>query len=152
MSQRRPPVESAAPRILPPLTDLNRPFWSGGATGDLMIQRCADCRRWTHPESAGCPTCGGALAHEPVAGTGRIFTFTVNHQPFHPDVPPPYVIAIVELDDQPELRIATNIVHCDPATLECGTPVQVVFERHGEVFVPLFEPVGEPGGAPVSAD
>jgi uncharacterized OB-fold protein len=117
-----------------------------------MIQRCGRCRRWTHPESAGCPACGGPLVHEPVSGTGTIFTFTVNHQPFHPDVPPPYVIALVELDEQPELRIPTNIVHCDPSTLECGTPVRVAFEAHGAVFVPVFEPTDGPDVAPGWSD
>ncbi|MGP0032657.1 MAG: Zn-ribbon domain-containing OB-fold protein [Acidimicrobiales bacterium] len=141
MSQLRPLVDPTAPRILPPLTDLNRPFWTGGAKGELLVQRCTRCRRWTHPPAAQCSSCGGAPVVEPVRGTGTIFTFTVNHQPFHPDVPPPYVVAIVVLDEQDDLRIPTNIVHCDPSTLECGLPVCVVFEPHGEIFVPLFEPV-----------
>jgi uncharacterized protein len=126
--------------MLPPLNDLNRPFWTGGAQGQLLVQRCAACHRWNHPPADGCPSCGGQLAYEPVSGNGTIFAFTVNHQPFHPDVPPPYVIAIVELDEQPDLRIPTNIVHADPSTLECGTPVRVLFERNGEVYYPVFEP------------
>jgi uncharacterized protein len=132
--------EPSAPRILPTLTDLNRPFWTGGSKGELLVQRCAACHRWTHPESIRC-ACGGALTHEAVCGTGTIFTFTVNHQSFHPDVPPPYVIAIVELDDQAGLRIPTNIVHGDPATLECGTPVRVLFEPCGDIFFPVFAPL-----------
>jgi uncharacterized OB-fold protein len=50
------------------------------------------------------------------------------------------VIALVELAEQPGLRIATNIVDCDPATLVCGMPVQVRFEQHGSIFVPVFAP------------
>jgi uncharacterized OB-fold protein len=90
--------------------------------------------------------CRGPVVPEPVSGRGTIFTFTVNHQQFHPDVPTPYVVAIVVLDEQDDLRVPTNIVHCDPSVLDVGDPVQVVFEQHGEVFVPLFEPVapGEP--------
>jgi uncharacterized OB-fold protein len=75
-----------------------------------------------------------------VSGRGTIFTFTENFQQFHPDVPPPYVIAIVVLDEQDDLRLPTNIVDCDPAALECGAPVRVVFEQQGEIFVPLFTP------------
>jgi uncharacterized OB-fold protein len=71
---------------------------------------------------------------------GTILTFTENHQQFHPDVPPPYVIAVVTLAEQDDLRLPTNIVNCDPAELDCGTEVEVLFERNGEVFVPLFEP------------
>ena len=75
-----------------------------------------------------------------VSGEGTVYTFTVNHQPFHPDVPPPYVIAIVELAEQADLRVPTNIVNCPIDGVRVGMPVRVVFEEHGEVFVPLFEP------------
>ena len=129
-----------APRILPTLDDLNRPFWTGGANGELLIQRCAACRRWVHPPVNACPACEGALVAEAVSGHGTIFTFTVNEQQFHPDVAPPYVIAIVVLDEQDDLRLPTNIVNADSDTLQVGTPVRVLFEQHGEVFVPIFEP------------
>ena len=135
-----------APRMLPPLTDLNRAYWTGGARGELLIQRCAACGRWLHPPAPTCPSCAGTeLRFDPVSGNGTIFTFTVNHQPFHPDVPPPYVIAIVVLDEQDDLRLPTNIVDCDPDTLACGMAVRVGFEQHGDVFVPVFSPAGQPG-------
>jgi len=127
------------PRILPTLDDLNRAFWTGGANGELLIQRCAACRRWVHPPVNACPACEGALVAEAVSGHGTIFTFTVNEQQFHPDVAPPYVIAIVVLDEQDDLRLPTNIVNADSDTLQVGTPVRVLFEQHGEIFVPVFE-------------
>lgn len=134
-------IEATTPRIIPPLTDANRAFWTGGADGELLIQRCESCGRWRHPPAERCD-CGGALVPQPVSGTGTVFTFTVNHQQYHPDVPPPYVIAIVVLDEQEDLRLPTNIVNADPDTLECGLRVHVAFEPHGEVFVPVFEPAG----------
>jgi len=140
VDERQLTVDASAPRMLPPITDVNRPFWTGGERGQLLIQRCESCRRWVHPPSTTTHECGGALVPEPVSGTGTIFTFTVNEQPFHPDVPPPYVIAIIVLDEQDDLRLPTNIVHCDPAALECGQPVRVVFEPNGELHVPVFEP------------
>jgi len=133
-------ISDPAPRILPPLTSLNRAFWTGGAQNQLLILRCAACQRWVHPPSSSCPDCEGALGPEPVSGRGVIFTFTVNDQGFNPSVPTPYVIAIVELAEQHDLRIPTNIVGCEPEQLQCGMPVRVLFEQHGEVFVPLFEP------------
>ena len=39
------------------------------------------------------------------------------------------------------IGLVTNIVHTNTDSLRCGTPVRVLFEGHGEVFVPLFEPV-----------
>jgi uncharacterized protein len=133
-------AEAGPPRILPELTAVNRPFWTGGANGELLIQRCTACGRWVHPPVEQCPACAGGLRPEPVSGNGTLFTFTRNFQPFHPAVPPPYVIAIVELDEQADLRLPTNIVNCDPDTLACAMAVRVRFEQHGEVFVPLFEP------------
>lgn len=134
---------SLANRTLPALTDENRAFWTGGSSNELLIQRCTACRRWVHPPVDACDSCGGSLEPEPVSGKGTIFTFTENHQQFHPDVAPPYVIAIVELAEQPDLRVVTNIVHGEADALQCGMPVQVLFEEHGHVHVPLFEPVRE---------
>ena len=127
--------------MLPRLDDRNRPFWTGGANGELLIQRCEACGRWVHPPVDACPACGGAVSPAPVSGKATIFTFTVNEQQFHPDVAPPYVVAIVVLDEQDDLRLPTNIVNADPDNLEIGMAVRVVFEQHGEVFVPVFEPV-----------
>jgi len=99
---------------------------------------------WVHPPAADCPDCGGALAARPVSGHGAVFTYTVNHQPFNPTVPIPYVIAIVELAEQADLRIATNIVDCEPDSVYVGLPVEVRFERHDvdddSLFVPVFAP------------
>lgn len=134
-------IEAQHPRMLPELDDENRPYWTGGADGHLLIRRCSDCARWVHPPAAACPGCGGQTVPQPVSGRGSIFSFTVNEQQFHPDVPPPYDIAIVVLDEQDDLRVITNIVGCELDELVVGMPVQVAFEQHGEVFVPLFEPV-----------
>jgi hypothetical protein len=132
-------------RMLPPLTAENRAFWTGGADGKLLILRCAGCGRWVHPPAAECPTGdGGALTPEAVSGKGTVFTFTVNRHPYNPAVPLPYVIAIVELPEQQDLRFMTNIVNCDPESVTIGMPVRVVFEDHGEIFVPVFEP--DPAG------
>lgn len=129
------------PRIPPPIDDDNREFWTAGRNGRLMMSFCAACDRFFHPPARRCPTCAGAAAPREVSGRGTVYTFTVDHHPFHPDVPPPYNIAIVELDEQPGLKFTTNIVHCDLDQLEIGMPVQVVFERAGDAWVPVFEPV-----------
>ena len=129
-----------APRVLPDLTEASRAFWTGGSDGRLMILHCDRCARWVHPTREACLACGGVLEARPVSGRGTIFTYTVNYQPFHPDVPPPYAIAIVELAEQADLRVPANVVGCDFDALHCGMEVQVCFEEHGEHFVPCFEP------------
>ncbi|HEY9557578.1 MAG TPA: OB-fold domain-containing protein [Acidimicrobiales bacterium] len=135
------------PRILPALTATTRAYWTGGADGALLIERCADCRRWQHPPTGTCGDCGADAAPEPVSGRGEVFTFTVAHHQYHPDVPTPYVIAVVELVEQADLRLPTNIVDCDPADVHIGAPVQVRFDQHGEVFVPVFVLAGPEAGA-----
>jgi uncharacterized OB-fold protein len=126
--------------MLPALSDENRPFWTGGSEGHLLIQHCDACGRWQHPPAAMCGRCGGAVDARPVSGNGKVFSFTVNEQPFHPDVPPPYVIALVTLDEQDDLRLPTNLVGVSDGELRCGLPVSVRFEPHGDVFVPVFGP------------
>ena len=61
----------------------------------------------------------------------------------------PYNISIVELVEQEGLRFTTNVVDCPPEDVHIGMPVQVQFEQHGEVFVPVFAP-GGPGVRPPS--
>ena len=132
-------------RILPALTDVDRPFWTGGHDGRLLIERCAGCHRWQHPPAGLCSSCGGDIVPTPASGRGTVFTFTVNQHPFHPDVPPPYVIAIIELDEQPDLRVVANVVGCDPDEVHIGMAVEVAFEvdsgEGGEHAVPVFHPV-----------
>jgi uncharacterized protein len=140
--QPTPPASGVVP------DDPTRAFWAGGAHNQLLITRCSACPRLVHPPRASCQQCGAPLTPEPVSGAGVVFTYTVNHQQFHPDVAPPYVIALVELVDQPGLRLAANIVDCDPDSVHAGMPVQVRFEVRGSRFVPAFAPAAvEQAGA-----
>jgi uncharacterized OB-fold protein len=50
------------------------------------------------------------------------------------------VIAIVEIEEEPGVRLTTNIVGCSPDDVHIGMPVQVVFEQYDDVWLPLFEP------------
>jgi uncharacterized OB-fold protein len=134
-------VDANAPRIIPELDDVNREFWTGGADGRLRIQRCDACARYVHPPQPSCLDCGGGLHYEAVSGNGTVYTFTVNHQPYHPDVQVPYVVALVELAEQADVRLVTNIVNTDVDTVTIGMPVRVAFEQHGDAYVPVFEPV-----------
>ena len=75
-----------------------------------------------------------------VSGRGTLFTYTVNMHRYHPEVPPPYVIAVVELVEQADLRVVANVIACDEPDLRIGLPVDVRFEPHGEHHVPVFAP------------
>ena len=129
-------------RVLPKVTRRNAHFWQGGADGELRFLRCDGCATWVHPPAPVCPSClGRALAPAAVSGRATVLTYTLNHQPWVPAPDHPYAIAIVEIAEQPGLRLMTNIVNCPPAEVRIGMPVQVVFEQHDDVYLPLFEPV-----------
>jgi len=133
-------------RILPRLSDRNQHFWTGGERGELCFLRCRDCGYYVHPPVPLCPRDHSKrLAPEPVSGRATVATFTINHQAWMPGPPLPYVVAIVEIAEQPSVRLTTNIVNCRPEDVRIGMPVRVVFEHHpdaaGDVWLPLFEPV-----------
>ncbi len=132
-------------RILPRIHPGNAHFWQGGAAGELRFLRCAACRTWLHPPAPRCPQClGRELAPEAVSGRGRVVSFTINHKAWVPGEDQPYAIVLVELAEQPGLRLMSNLVGCPPEAARIGLEVRVRFEDCGEAFVPLFEPVDDP--------
>lgn len=116
-------------------------FWRSGADGLLRFLGCSACGRFHHPPVPRCPYCGSRdLAPTAVSGRATVATYTVNRQPFMPGFEPPYVIAIVEIDEDPTVRLMTNIVECEIDDVHIGMPVEVTFEPSGEWFVPVFRP------------
>lgn len=130
-------------RPLPAPTMESTAFWAGGADGELRIYRCRACGRWFHPPSPACFRCRSReVGPEPASGRATVAAFTVNHHPWLDGFPPPYVIAVVELADEPDVRLTTNIVDCAADDVHVGMPVEVVFEEREDVWIPLFRPVG----------
>jgi uncharacterized OB-fold protein len=127
-------------RPLPALTPETEFFWTSGADGRLRFLRCDECYSYVHPPAPVCPRCSSrALTPEPVSGRGTVLTFTVNHQEWGL-LPTPDVIAIVQLAEDPALRLTTNLVGVAPDDVRSGMPVQVRFEHIDDVYLPLFEP------------
>jgi uncharacterized OB-fold protein len=128
-------------RHLPALETDTAFFWQAGAAGRLLISQCAACGRYQHPPLPQCAACGSdAPRPAAVSGRGRVATFTINEQRWTADLEAPFVFAAVELEEQSELYVFTNIVGCAPHEVRIGMPVRVCFERHGELYLPLFEP------------
>jgi uncharacterized OB-fold protein len=128
-------------RHLPAITAENAFFWRAGEAGALRFVRCRSCGFYIHPPLPICRVCKSRDVHdEPVSGRGTVLTYTVNRQVWEVGLEAPYVIAIVELAEQRGLRLTTNIVNCLLGEVRIGMPVRVVFERHDDVWLPLFEP------------
>lgn len=129
-------------RKLPALNSDNRAFWQGGAQGLLYIHHCPACERFFHPPGPMCPACMSFdVAPRAVAGTGEVLSFTVNYQVWATGLEVPYTVAVVELSDQPGLRLVSNIVGIDPEAVYIGMPVRVRFEQQEDIWLPLFEAV-----------
>jgi acetyl-CoA acetyltransferase len=54
------------------------------------------------------------------------------------------VIAVVAIDEDPRIRLTTNIVGCDPERVQVSMRVEVVFAQVDDVWLPEFQPVDEP--------
>jgi uncharacterized OB-fold protein len=124
-------------------------FWEGTARGELLVQACASCGRWRMPPRPMCPHCRSTeVRWEPTSGRGRVWSFIVSHPPLLPAFAAvaPYNAIIVELDEQPTIRFAGNLVEdadgeinaIDPATIQINEPVRVVFHQIEDVFLPRW--------------
>ncbi|HUL99410.1 MAG TPA: OB-fold domain-containing protein [Mycobacterium sp.] len=137
-------MSSSLGRPLPPVTDETEFFWTSGADGTLRLQECTDCSALIHPPQ---PVCRYCRSHEmgvrAVSGQATISGFTINHRFSLPGLPAPYVVAQVAIVEDPRVRLTTNIVDCDPDQLEIGQLVEVVFDKHDDVYLPLFRPAAE---------
>ncbi|MFZ0833160.1 MAG: OB-fold domain-containing protein [Mycobacterium sp.] len=137
-------MSEALSRPLPPVTDETDFFWSAGADDTLRFQECTACSALIHPPA---PVCRYCYSHQmgvrDVSGRATLSSFTVNHRFSLPGLPAPYVVAQVAIVEDPRVRLTTNIVDCDPDDLEIGQLVEVVFDKHGDIYLPLFRPAAD---------
>jgi hypothetical protein len=121
-------------------------FWEGTRAGELRIQRCQACGTYIHLPRPVCRNClSFDLAPEVVSGKGTVYSFTTTQRAFHPFFADrlPYVVAVVELAEQKELRLVTNLVGLNGRSPEFGMPVEVGFEELAPGYViPVFSPAG----------
>jgi uncharacterized OB-fold protein len=81
-----------------------------------------------------------------VTGNATVWSYSVVHQPFVDWLPVPYVLAIVELEEESDVHLTTRLVDVDPADARIGMPVVVRFEKHGPIYLPLFAERGADDG------
>lgn len=131
----------APERILPVTDGDSETFWTAGERGKLHIYRCQQCAYYIHPPVRFCPMCESRdVEPEAVSGRATVTSFTVNHKQWVPGLPVPYILALVSILEQDDVRLATNIVNCDPAIVTMGMAVKVLFKQQQEIWIPFFEP------------
>jgi uncharacterized OB-fold protein len=137
--------------LLPDLeSEDGAPFWAGTARGELLVQACDSCGRWRFPPRPMCPQCRSLVSRwEPTSGRGTVWSFVVPHPPLLPAYSElaPYNVIVVALDEDPKIRMVGNLVasadgainEIDPATIEVGEPVSVVFAHIDDVYLPRWK-------------
>ena len=114
------------------------PFFAAAARGELRIQACAACGRLRHPPRPVCPWCRSFDAEwRLMSGRGTVWSYVVPHPPLLPAYAEvaPYNVVVVELAEDRTIRVVANVVAApdaplnsvDPASIEIGAPVAVVF-------------------------
>lgn len=131
--------------------ELTQFFWDGVEAHKLMILRCDSCQHYIHWPKVVCRFCLSTdLSPAEVSGRGHVATFTIPLQPFHPYFreKAPYVLAVIELEEQEGLKLVSNVVDIAPDDVKVGMPVEVTFREVSPGFtLPLFKPVAGASGA-----
>jgi acetyl-CoA acetyltransferase/uncharacterized OB-fold protein len=139
---------------LPALEPDTEAYWRGCRQGRLLINRCQACGWFIFPPRPVCSRCRSReVKTEEVSGRARVVGFTINHQRWQPEMKVPFIIGVVELVEQKNLRLTTNIVDCAAEAVRIGMPVQVVFHNvSDEVALPFFKPDFGSGAGEVAGD
>lgn len=126
--------------LLPLPDDDGAPFWAYAARGELRVQACAapGCGELRFPPRPCCPHCRSFDSEwRPMSGRGRVWSFVVPHPPLLPAYAEqaPYNAIVVELAEDPRIRLVGNLVagpdaplnSVSPERIRIGAKVQVVF-------------------------
>jgi len=120
-----------------------RPFWDAAKEERLIIQQCDDCGKHVFYPRIACPHCAmGSLKWVEASGKGMVYSYTVVEanapSAFLDDMP--FVVAVIRLEEG--VQLLSNVIGCDPHSVECDMPVEVTFEKLNEEFtLPKFRPV-----------
>lgn len=130
--------------LRPDITPLTKFFWDGCAERSLRILRCVDCKFYVHLPRPVCPKClGEDLQPEQISGRGVLYSHTTTTRAFDPFYVDkvPYVLAVVELEEQQGLRVASQMVNYAEFALRVGLEVEVQWvDLHETLTLPYFRP------------
>ena len=132
--------EKRPDRTLGPPHDI---FWDWCAKGELRLQRCSACGKYSWPPLAACEHCGsGELAWERMSGRGKIASWCTFERDYYGGILPiPWDTILVALDEGP-------LFISNPKGFTCGDltpdmPVRVAFvaceDSAGPFRLPVFE-------------
>ena len=131
---------SAIVGIPPAVTEETAPFWEAAGEGRLVVERCTSCGAHSFPPRGMCRACRSRETElVDVPGPGRVYSYTVNHQRWLPDMEVPFAVVLVEFPDQPGARVVGRLRGCAPDEVAIDMEVEVGFEPGpGGFAVPSF--------------
>jgi len=141
-------MTKAQEKNLPRPTPETAAYWEGCRQHELLIQRCTHCGAYQFYPRILCSACMSEhVEWVQSAGCGQVLTFTIVRravsEAYAAEVP--YVVALIQLEEGPKMM--SNLVHCEPDSVEIGMPVEVVFEDWSEeITIPKFRPATRPEG------
>lgn len=130
--------------IPPAITEETEAFWAAAKEGHLLIERCTACGAQSFPPRGMCRSCRSRQTEQvEITDTGRVYSFTVNHQRWMADLEVPYAVALVEFDAHPGVRVSGRLRIDDSAgfdAISIGMPVEIGFEPGpGGCAIPSFK-------------
>ncbi|MBF6331160.1 Zn-ribbon domain-containing OB-fold protein [Nocardia transvalensis] len=127
-----------------PEDEVTAAWWDGTRHRRLLLQHCTKCEALQHYPRAVCTECGSTALDWVTAGGGAtVESFTVVHRQVRSDLPAPYVVARVRLDEGPTLL--TNLIGGEPDSWCCDDRVRLTWRSLDDGRrLPIFE--REPDG------
>jgi len=120
---------------------LTAPFWEAARERRLVVQACTACGAAQFYPRPFCLACeSDAVEWSEASGLAQVYSMTTVRIPIGAGFEPPYVVALVELDEGP--RLVTNLV----GDCSIGDRVRVAWrDRDPDPPLPVFEPIPKEG-------
>ncbi len=121
--------------------------------GDPYLEgyKCGSCGATFLGERSVCSKCGARdqMSAVTLPNHGTLYSYSIVHRSF-PGIDVPYVSAVVDLDDGTAIKGNLINVEPDPAKIEFGMPVEVVYkdalgrkDKEGNSYISyFFQPQG----------
>lgn len=137
---RRPPPELFALST----NAWTQPFWDAAKRRELVAARCCDCGRFRMPPTPFCPGCQSQrIDWKILSGNGTVYSYTIVERAILAGMEThlPYVPAVIALEGGGGVRLISNVVDVDVATIRVDMAVSVVWdELPGGAVLPRFAP------------
>lgn len=126
--------------IPPAISEETRAFWEAAQQGQLVVQHCDACHAESFPPRSICRVCRSRqTSMRAIESTGYVYSFTVNHQRWLPNMEVPFAIVLVEFAQHPGVRVVGRLRGIAVHEVKIGIPVQIGFEPGPDgIAVPSF--------------